>query len=153
MPKTADKPATAGTRDACNNTHKNLRKYGESLTPNLTDTGLGDSTTHPWGESSTHRLTVQYQRGKLTTLRLTDEGEFSFKYSKADSRNYQNEYLREIEAKIKTAKKFLKGTYAEPTYAKTSENTVRYHVFKHIHINPLLHPFLCKMWFQIRCTD
>ncbi len=78
-------------------------------------------------------------------------GEFSFKYSIADSRNNQNEYLPEIEAEIKTARKFLKGTYGEPTYAKTSENTVRYHVFKHI--IPLLHPFLFKMWFQIRCTD
>jgi hypothetical protein len=117
---------------ATTGTHKDLRTFfpiveflsysdspshrcGESPTPQLPDSpirGLSDSSTHRCGESATFinlivdSLTYQYR-----------ESIFYYKYH------------RELEAKVKTARKFVKGTYAEPIYVKTSENTVRYHVF------------------------
>ncbi len=38
------------------------------------------------------------------------------------------EYLHEFEAKIETARKLVCGTYADLNYAKTSENSVHWHV-------------------------
>ena len=41
---------------------------------------------------------------------------------------FEDEYLREFEAKIGTARNVVYGTYAEPINAKTLENPVRFHV-------------------------
>ncbi len=41
---------------------------------------------------------------------------------------YDYEYLRQFEAKTGTARNVVEGTYAEPVYAKTSENPTHCHV-------------------------
>ncbi len=66
----------------------------------------------------------------IATPRL---GEFSFKHSKADSPTpgesfFDYKYLREFEAKIRTARKVVYGIYEEPISAKSPENPPHCHV-------------------------
>ncbi len=65
---------------------------------------VGDSPYHWCAES--------------VTPRIGDSGESFFEY----------EYLREFEAKIRTARKVVYGAQEEPISAKASENPPHYHV-------------------------
>ncbi len=87
--------------------------------------GVVDSAYQWFGESATPRIVeLESRRLRVSLIRRVADSPYRW----VGESFFEYEYLREFEAKIGTARNVVYGTYAEPIYAKTSENPVRFHV-------------------------
>ncbi len=128
--------------------------FFQLATPRITDTrsrqlpdstirGVDDSSYNRYREFSfkkfNSRLSLSLMRGVIDSAYQWCRESSTPRIVKSESRRLPvslswggvfriYEYLREFKAKIGTARNVMKGTYAKPIYAKTSENSVRCHV-------------------------